>query len=274
MLKKIKRISNGIKFLLSRLKTPTPDFYGVFSRFDQVQDQNPWNQESWINVNQAKLDALQIGHFSTHRSGPVPDQSHILLPALAINFLVNELRGGVTVLDFGGGTGFSYFPIRSYLNDATKVQWNVFDENQKLYQVGREYAERRRNLGIVDNISFLDALPESSVDVIHIASTLQYIDDDVGLLSYLAERYKPKYFLMTRNLGGNIESFVTRQVVGGSSTPCRFFNIPALIALFDKLGYTLLLNAPCGSFEPSQFSEIPEQVQIRQSVDLILKRKS
>lgn len=94
MLKKIKKIANGITFLLSRLKTPTPDFYGVFSRFDQVQDQIPWNREAWINGNRAKLDALQMGHFSTHSSGPVPDQSHILLPALAINFLVNELRGG------------------------------------------------------------------------------------------------------------------------------------------------------------------------------------
>ena len=94
MLEKIKKVASGITFLLSRLKTPTPDFYGVFSRFDQVQDQNPWNQEPWINGNRAKLDALQIGHFSTHSSGPVPYQSHILLPALAINFLVNELRGG------------------------------------------------------------------------------------------------------------------------------------------------------------------------------------
>lgn len=178
------------------------------------------------------------------------------------------------MLDFGGGTGFSYFPISTYLNDMTKVQWNVFDENQKLYQVGREYAERRRNLGVVDNIAFLDALPDGNVDVIHSASTIEYIDDDVGLLTYLAERYKPTYFLITRIKGGNIDSFVTRQVVGGSSTPCRFSNVSALIALFDKLGYMLLLNAPCGSYDPSQFSEIPEQLQIRQSVDLILKRKS
>ena len=94
MFKKIKKVANGIKFLLSRLKTPTPAFYGVFSRFDQVQDQNPWNQEFWINGNRAKHDALQIGHFSTHSSGLAPDQGHILLPALVINFLVNELRGG------------------------------------------------------------------------------------------------------------------------------------------------------------------------------------
>lgn len=177
------------------------------------------------------------------------------------------------MLDFGGGTGFSYFPISSYFNDKTRVQWNVFDKNQKLYQVGREYAERRRNLGIVDQIAFLDALPGSGVDVVHIASTLQYIEDDLGLLSYLAERYEPKYFLLTRNLGGNIESFVTRQVIGGSSTPCRFSNVPNLIATFEKLGYAVMLNAPCGSFDGSQFSDIPEQLQIRRSVDLILKRE-
>ncbi|WP_193583081.1 methyltransferase, TIGR04325 family [Laribacter hongkongensis] len=274
MLIKIKRVSNSINFLLSRLQTPTPDFYGVFSRFDQVQDENPWNQESWVNGNRAKLDALQIGHFSTHSSGPVSDQSHILLPALVINHLVKELRGErrVTVLDFGGGTGFSYFPISTYLSDKTKVQWNVFDKNQKLYQVGREYAERRRNLGVVDNIAFCNEFPEGAVDVIHGASVLEYIDNDIGLLTYLAERYKPKYFLMTRIKGGNIDTFVTRQVVGGSSTPCRFSNVPNLIATFEKLGYGVMLNAPCGSFEASQFLDIPEHLQIRRSVDLVLRR--
>jgi putative methyltransferase (TIGR04325 family) len=153
------------------------------------------------------------------------------------------------------------------------VQWNVFDENQKLYQVGREYVDRRRNLGIADNIAFLDTLPEGNVDVIHSASTLEYVDDDVGLLTYLADRYNPEYFLMTRIKGGNIESFVTRQVIGGSSTPCRFSNVPKLITIFDKLGYKIMLNAPCGSFDSSQFEDIPEHLQIRRSVDLILKRK-
>lgn len=178
------------------------------------------------------------------------------------------------MLDFGGGTGFSYFPISTYLNDKMKLQWNVFDENQKLYQVGREYADRRRNLGIVDNIVFLEALPEGNVDVIHSASTLEFIDDDIGLLTYLADRYKPMYFLVTRIKGGNIESLVTRQVVGGSSTPCRFSNVPNLITIFDKLGYEILLNAPCGSYDSSQFSDIPDHLQIRQSADLILKRKT
>jgi hypothetical protein len=93
-MKKIKKVLSGIKFLLSRLETPSPDFYGVFSRFDQVQDENPWNRDPWINGNRAKLDTLQMGHFSTHSSGPAPDQSHILLPALVINSLVSELRGG------------------------------------------------------------------------------------------------------------------------------------------------------------------------------------
>ena len=94
MFKKIKRVAAGINFLLSRLKTPTPDFFGVFSRFDQVKDENPWNREPWIDGNRKKLDALQIGHFSIHSSGPAPDQSHILLPALTLNLLLKESREG------------------------------------------------------------------------------------------------------------------------------------------------------------------------------------
>lgn len=273
MLQKINKIASGVKFLLARLKTPIPDFYGVFEKFNQVPDENPWKQRNWIDGNRAKLDSLQIGHFSDSSSGSVPDQSHILLPALVINSLLMETEGNLTVLDFGGGTGFSYFPINAYLREPDRVLWQVFDGNQELYEIGKDYVQHRRELNVADNIEFLDDFPEGQVDVVHSASTLEYIEDDIGLLTYLSKRYRPKYFVMTRIKGGNIVPFVTRQVVGGIGTPCRFSNVPDLISAFDILGYALVLHSPCESFEASQFDNIPERMQIHRSVDLILKRK-
>lgn len=256
----------------AKLSKSEPDFYGVFEAFAQIEDENPWMREPWIKGNIAKLAALPEGHFSTRRDGAIPDQSHILLPALIIN-LMSRQKNDVNVLDIGGGTGFSYFPIKDYLNDPELVRWLVFDPNPSLYWVGRGYKDDRARRNIVDNIDFIDALPENNqVDIVHAAGTIEYVDDADGMVRSLVERYQPECFTLTRVKGGSIEEYVTRQVVGGFSTPCRFSNVPRLIGLFQELGYRPMIHAPCGGFVPEQFKDIPVARQIRRSVDLILMR--
>lgn len=254
-------------------RTSKPVFHGVFSKFEEIDDQNPWNKEPWISGNISKLNKVKEGHFLSHglNQGDVADQSHILIPALVINTIANERN--INVLDFGGGTGFSYFPIKDYLSNPSNVNWQVFDPNDELYAVGKNYVGQRASRGVEDNIQFLQSLPEGAVDVVHSASTIQYVEDDEGLLRFLVDKYQPTYFMLTRLLGGNIHEFVTRQSIGGFSTPCRFSNVPRLINFFEKCGYTVLFNAPCGGFESGQFSsDIPKEMQIRRGVDLVFQK--
>jgi putative methyltransferase (TIGR04325 family) len=262
------RLVAGLKYRIAKALPQEPDFIGVYDTFAEVPDENPWKERPWIDGNAAKLDALTPGHFSNRVSGAVADQTHILLPAMVINSLA--VRGNVRVVDFGGGTGFSYFPIRDYLACPEHVHWSVLDANKELYAVGRAYAER---LGTSHTISFHDGFPPFDADIVHSAGTIEYIDDADGILRELVARYQPRYFILTRIKGGSIEEFVTRQVVGGFSTPCRFSNVPKLIRLFDELGYRVLMHAPCGSYVPAQFKDIPKERQIVRSVDLILERR-
>lgn len=263
------RLIASLKYRIAKAMPQVPDFIGAYESFDQAPDENPWRSPIAISSNAAKLDALVPGHFSTRQHGPIADQSHILLPAMVINSL--SVRGDVRVIDFGGGTGFSYFPIRDYLIDQERVRWSVVDANKELYAVGRAYAER---IGASHSISFHDEMPPLNADIVHSAGTIEYIDEADGILRELVARYQPRYFILTRIKGGSIDEFVTRQVVGGFSTPCRFSNVPKLIRLFNEMGYDLLLHAPCGSFETAQFKDIPRERQIRRSVDLIFEHRA
>jgi putative methyltransferase (TIGR04325 family) len=116
-------------------------------------------------------------------------------------------------------------------------------------------------------------MPNMKVDIIHSASTIEYIEDDEGLLEILAKKYSPQYFFLTRIKGGNMPDFITKQTVRGYSTPCRFSSVPRLINFFEKIGYRVILNSPCGSFVSDNFNhDIPLELQIRRGVDLILEK--
>jgi len=232
-----------------------------------VPDDNPWVTDAWLSLNKEKLRELPIGLYSERRHSNIPQQSHIILPALILNNM-----GGGNVLDFGGGTGFSYFAVSGYINKPSALKWYVIDPNKKLHVLGCEHLRLREAFSVVDNITFEDRLPDVNIDLINISSTLQYIEDVYGLLSNLSQKYKPLYFVLTRTLSGNTPSFVSRQIVHGKFTPCRFMNISELKVFMQNLGYEEILNAPGGSIDASQYENIAAENQITCAVDLVYKK--
>jgi putative methyltransferase (TIGR04325 family) len=176
-------------------------------------------------------------------------------------------------LIFGGGTGFSYFPIKEFLVNPRNINWYVLDSNKELYSVGKNYVDQRSNRGLEDRIEFLKEWPSLNIDIIHSASTIEYIEKDEDLIKNLLDKYHPKIFILTRIKGGNTVEFVTRQLIGEHSTPCRFSNIQRLLDFFEKCGYMNLITSPSGKYESSQFSgDIPKEMQIHRGVDLIFQR--
>lgn len=99
------------------LAKPAPSYYGVFDNFSQVENENPWIADAWIDLNKNKLSDFPIGRYSELQLGHIPDQSHIVLPSLILNNM-----GGGAVLDFGGGTGFTYFGLSGFINDIERVK--------------------------------------------------------------------------------------------------------------------------------------------------------
>jgi len=250
-----------INFIGRQLKTPDPDWIGAYNSFAEVEDGNPWSQKPWIDFNASKLAKIDRSKFATKHAEPFVIPSTYVVPAL----LINQAPAKVRVLDFGGGTGNSYYSICRHLADPAKVEWLVFDENAALYEVGKAFAPTRPETPPI----FCDALPEGPIDIVHIAGTLQYIEDYAGLIASLAERYRPQYFVLTRTYAGNIKTFVSRQVIRGSNTPCMFLNIDELRSSFVGVGYSEVLCAPCNPIEPTKFANIPEPQQIKTSIDMV-----
>jgi hypothetical protein len=95
------KILRFIRYQYQR-KTAKPDFYGVYKKFEEVIDQNPWNKETWVVGNVSKISRVKEGHFLSEKPGDIADQMHIILPALIINSLF-DAASPINVLDFWGG---------------------------------------------------------------------------------------------------------------------------------------------------------------------------
>ena len=266
MIKGLRVILGTLKRLFWIYRKPSPDFCGSYTSFNQVQDENPWVAERWIAFNRTKLEKLSLKSHELIGQSLVPKDSHIVIPAVILNLL-----GSGRILDFGGGTGYTYFALLGYLQRPKNYDWIVYDSNKLLYEVGQSYL-LGMGVGGVRGIKFAKQLPDGIIRAINISSTLQYIEDCYQLLGMLVDKYDPEYFFLTRTCCGEINSFITKQLVYGKATPMRFINSREIEDFFFGRGYEIVFKGPCGSFKSTQFFGIEKSQQISHAIDYVMRK--
>ena len=120
-----------VAFTLWRRLHSKPQFTGIFERFDQVSDEQPWAGSFWRGFSEEKLNwALE------HDDQPLD------VPYVLITEVTNDLAraGQCRVLDLGGGTGFSYFLVRPGLQHLERVRWVVVDQ-PSVTRIGAAFAD-------------------------------------------------------------------------------------------------------------------------------------
>lgn len=79
--------------------------------------------------------------------------------------------GRLSVLDFGGALGSSYFQCRSFLSDLDELRWSVVDQPPQVACGRKDFANEQ--LRFYDTIS--DCLREQQPNVLLLSSVLQYL---------------------------------------------------------------------------------------------------
>jgi putative methyltransferase (TIGR04325 family) len=161
----------------------------------------------------------------------------------------------VTVLDWGGGLGFSYLLSRALLSDEVELEYHC-KEIPSVCQAGR---------AAVPEVSFCDddACFERTYDFVVASSSLQYCEDWTGLLQRLA-RSCSGYLLLTRVPVVQVEpSFVVLQRAPAFRTECLswVFNRHELLDTASRSGVTLVREFLLG-YQPVVVGA-PEQDETR-----------
>ena len=204
---------------------------GVYKDFRDVPVVDKgFDGETWIkNQTETALQAMAALRAERTISGVVV-YGDSLLPFLAS--LVRGESGKVRILDVGGGVGLTYLQVLAALVDRSAVEYHIV-EKEGVCLAGRKVFKGD------GRIRFYTSLPDRlDVDVVHIGSALQYVEDWKSLLRKLA-LYRPRYFLFMQIPAGDIETFATAQNYYESKIPCWMFDIREVVSVLAEEGFSL-----------------------------------
>lgn len=241
-----------------------PIWSGIYSSFDQVPSVGPgFKGHRFASQTQDVTRALLE---STRTREIIPRQTsgeNSFLPLLVS--MAGENAGEVAILDFGGGTGSAFVNVISSSSVCSNIKFHVV-ETASACRLGEElFADEPR-------IRFHSALPEGlgPVDIVHIASALQYVDDYRKMLVDLCS-FRARYFLLVNLSAAAIPTYATaQQVYDDMVVPYWFLNLDEVIDILASQSYHLLWKGSSQrEFDQSNF---PPEYRMGHTCNLLFRQ--
>lgn len=242
----------------------SPLWEGVYEKFSEVPIEGPgFSGGDWLENSSEKLAELRSLAAKSGSVSQLTGYTESLLPVVAA--MVQARSGNVRILDFGGGLGFSYYQVLQGLPSSAGLEFHINDIEAVCAAGEKMFSNEPQ---IVFHSSLAD-VKDKQFDIVHIGSSLQYIDQWQDQLAQLC-KVDPEYVLMANIPAGDIETFATAQNYYSSKIACWFFNVADLNESMSDNGYELVFKSsyftkvygveqpyPLENFEPERRVEYP-----------------
>lgn len=208
---------------------------GVYETFSEAcGESDAFNDKSWLE-RQANRTREAVAALESKTLGTSKDY-----PLAAAVALVLAQKDFISILDFGGGMGLHYFDLLAKLPETTdKIFFTVVENSATVACVPKE-VKKYSNLQLFSDLSQV----QGKFDVVHMGSTLQYVDDWKSLVARCVISYAPAVFIFSDLLAGDIPDFVTHQLCYGKKIPSHFFNYENFKNHMQKThGYKLIYES-------------------------------
>jgi putative methyltransferase (TIGR04325 family) len=249
-----------------------PIWEGIYKDIHEVKVIGKgFESATWVNNSKAKVEEYLSNLNENNPIPPIPIRP-TSLPLVTAMVKTNEERN-LTILDFGGGVGFSYLSLIQNCSKAKNYEYHII-ESKEICKAGEEIFSGHPNLFFYPNIQDLSF---EKADIIYMNSVLQYIADWKSLLSHLLD-LKPKVFLMDDVPAGHIATFATAQNYYESKLPCWFFNVKEIITFFESYDYTLeykskFIGTILGKVQNIPMSNFPSHYRLDYPCTLLFNRR-
>lgn len=139
-----------------------PLWEGIYRDFADVPSAGDgFRTGDWMASSRRRLDAIK---------GAGCRYQEYLLPAIAAVIAAGQDKNPLVVLDVGGGPGNGYPPLRAAMPSG-RIDFHVV-ENEQVCNLGREAFPDTTEL------TFHTSIPRlSGIDIVHLGSFIQYVDD-------------------------------------------------------------------------------------------------
>ncbi len=244
---------------------------GIYKNFAECpRDGGGFSSERWVEQQAERVNKLKAEIEASPESAVGYQTS--LLPMVTAMAAASLKKDKLRILDFGGGLGNTYLLMNSGCVKQTGLEFYVV-ESQEVCRKGREIF---RN----DNkICFYSELPKDvkDFDIIHLGSSIQYIEDWKELPGEFA-KYNAEYVLLADVPAGDIPTYATLQNYYGSKIPHWFFNIDEFVSAFDSVNYDLLFKSAfigprLGIIQPMPQDNFPKEYRLGETCNLLFIRR-
>ncbi len=243
---------------------------GVYKGFDEAPVIGEgFKSQRWVNQSLEKVTSLiEQARSSASVPSTVVHRDN-LLPFLAS--LLSHGSEKISILDFGGGLGATFVSVSQSVDPKKGFEYHIVDLDT-ICELGTEIFKND------DRISFHSSLPDNlpAVDIVHIESALQYVEEWKEVLGRLAG-YNAEYFLFTNLSAGDIPTYATTQQYYESRIPYWFFNLDEVVTAVTKLGYSLQFKSTyihriLGEEQEFPQDNFPENLRLGNSCNLLFRR--
>ncbi len=228
---------------IQHLRYPPIHFEGSFADWEEVTSQcNGYDNKLILAKVLEATQKVIAGEAAYERDSVLFDEFSYewsLLAGLMLGAARNS--GSLSVLDFGGALGSTYFQNRAFLKYLTHVSWNVVEQPHYV-KAGLENIQNK-HLNFYSSIE--KCIIEQDPKLLLLSSVLQYLSDPIDVINILL---KGNYsiIIIDRTFfvnSGDSDRICIQHVpssIYAASYPCRFFAKDKLFNSFTNAGYAIV----------------------------------
>lgn len=230
-----------------RAHVQAPGFHGDYASWEDARRASQGYDDGAI------LEKTRVASAAARDDESVFERDSVLLPRperpypLLACLLAAALKAGgrLSVLDFGGSLGSTYFQCRPFLSGIDHLRWAVVEQSHYVAVGRREFTS--------DVLTFHDTPEEAHAairpDLLLLASVLPYVSEPHATLARLLSLRIPSIVVDRTPFLGSDRDRLTVQVVPPeiypASYPAWFFGQTRLLSTFDRAGYRVAEEWPC-----------------------------
>jgi putative methyltransferase (TIGR04325 family) len=219
--------------LVRVLKSPKRSeigYYGEYSTWEEaIAASTGYDQPSILDKTKEATLMVKRGEAVYERDSVLFDHiEYSLLVVAGLMLAAAKNEGQLSVLDFGGSLGSSYFQNRKFLNELPNIEWAIVEQPHYV-ACGKEFLQDER-LRFFNTIE--DCVAELKPNVVLLGSVLQYLKNPYQILDELL-RVRANFLIIDRTPFSKLESdrIIIQQV------PSSIYKASYPLWIFSRKGF-------------------------------------
>jgi len=227
-------------------------WFGNYATWHEAQKQcTGYNTTSILKKVKKAILKVKNGEAAYERDSVTFDTIEYSEPLLNIfKRIAKENKDVLSIVDFGGSLGSSYFQNKRGLNDVKEIEWSIV-EQKHFVDCGKQYIE---NEELKFYYTIEEVLQNTKPQVLLLSSVIQYFEKPYDLIEKCVS-YNFDYIIIDRTAfiegdKGRITVQVVPKFIYKASYPAWFLNEQKFVDAF-KMKYRLI-NDFDSKFDPRE----------------------